>query len=229
MNNSAIEPIVKRYDELRYQLLPYTYTLAYQARSDGLPLMRALWLHYPDDPHARSVGDEYFWGRDLLIAPVYRKGATSRDVYLPPGDWYDWWTTAKTAGGRTVTRDVDLATMPIFVRAGAIIPVDPVRQYTSEPVAEPTTIRVYRGADGDFTLYDDDGVSQGYLANRGAWTRLTWDDRAHRLTMRPDPPPGAAPLPSARSFTIIILPTGEQRTVHYDGRRLDVRFDRVTP
>ena len=103
------------------------------------------------------------WGRDLLVAPVFTKGATSRDVYLPKGEWYDWWTNARVSGGQDVTRQVDLATMPIYVRAGAIIPVDPVRQYTSEPVTEPTTLKVYRGADGEYTLYEDDGISQEYL------------------------------------------------------------------
>ena len=92
--------------------------------------MRAMWLHYPDDVRARGLGTQFMWGRDLLVAPVFTKGATSREVYLPTGDWYDWWTNAKTTGGRTVTRQVDLATMPIYVRAGAIIPFDPVRQYT---------------------------------------------------------------------------------------------------
>jgi alpha-glucosidase (family GH31 glycosyl hydrolase) len=91
-------------------------------------------------------------GRDLLIAPVFEKGAASRAVYLPAGTWYDWWTHATHAGGGTVTRAVDLATMPIFVRAGAIIPLDPVRQYTSQVVGEPTTLRVYRGVDGQYTL-----------------------------------------------------------------------------
>ena len=80
MNNPAIEPVVRKYDELRYQLLPYTYTSAREARDSGLPLMRALWVHYPEDPQARALGDEFLWGRDLLIAPVYAKGATSRDV-----------------------------------------------------------------------------------------------------------------------------------------------------
>src|SRR5262245_62479901 len=83
MNNPNIEPVSKKYAELRYQLMPYTYTLAWEARQTGLPLMRALWLHYPDDAQARGNGTEYLWGRDLLIAPVFRKGATTRDVYLP--------------------------------------------------------------------------------------------------------------------------------------------------
>jgi alpha-glucosidase/alpha-D-xyloside xylohydrolase len=86
------------------------------------------------------------WGRDLLDEPVFTKGATTREVYLPKGEWYDWWTNAKSTGGQTVSRPVDLETMPIYVRAGAIVPVDPVRQYTAQPVTEPTTLKVYRGA-----------------------------------------------------------------------------------
>ena len=166
MNNPAIEPVAKKYAELRYQLLPYTYTLAWEARDPGLPLMRAMWLHYPDDARARGLGTQFMWGRDLLVAPVFTKGATSREVYLPGGDWYDWWTNAKgDAAAATVTRQVDLATMPIYVRAGAIVPVDPVRQYTAQPVTEPTTLRVYRGADGEFTLYETTGSA------RSTWRR----------------------------------------------------------
>ena len=98
MNNPAIEPVAKKYAELRYQLMPYTYTLAWEARDTGLPLMRAMWLHYPTDERARGLGNQFLWGRDLLVAPVFTKGATSRDVYLPKGEWYDWWTNAPRDG-----------------------------------------------------------------------------------------------------------------------------------
>ena len=125
MNNHAIEPIAKKYDELRYQLMPYTYTLAWEARNSGMPLMRAMWLHYPEDKIASKTGDQFLWGKDLLIAPVYQKGATSRTLYLPEGLWYDWWTNTKQEGKQSITRQVDLATLPIYVRAGAIIPFDP--------------------------------------------------------------------------------------------------------
>jgi alpha-glucosidase/alpha-D-xyloside xylohydrolase len=225
LNNPAIEPIARTYSELRYQLLPYNYTLAWQARSTGLPLMRALWLHYPQDARARGIGNQYLWGRDMLIAPVYQKGATVRDVYLPEGDdWYDWWTNERTNGGQTVARPVDLATMPIYVRAGAIIPVDPVRQYTAQPVNEPTTLRVYRGADGQFTLYEDDGISQDYLSGRGTWTRMTWDEASRRLTIEPGPPPGATNLPVRRTFRVQLLPEGRTREAPYDGARVEVVF-----
>jgi alpha-glucosidase/alpha-D-xyloside xylohydrolase len=184
--------------------------------------MRALWLHYPDDSAARSTGDEFLWGRDLLIAPVYQKGATSRAVYLPSGDWYDWWTNERLTGARVLTRNVDLATIPIYVRAGAIVPLDPVRQYTAEPVTEPTTLRIYRGANGQYTLYDDDGVSQTYLRNRATWTRLTWNDATGILALEPGTPAGATNIVGTRRFQVVTIPDGRRAEVTYAGRRVTV-------
>jgi alpha-glucosidase/alpha-D-xyloside xylohydrolase len=224
MNNPAIEPIAKKYSELRYQLMPYTYTLAWEARETGLPLMRAMWLHYPDESRLRGVGNQFMWGRDLLVAPVFTKGATSRDVDLPRGEWYDWWTDAKVAGGQRITRPVDLSTMPIYVRAGAIIPVDPVRQYTSEPVNEPMILKVYRGADGQYTLYEDDGISQEYLKGRGSWTRMAWNDRARQLTIAAGAPRGATNVVAERTFRVQLLPEGTTRQVTYAGRPVQVGF-----
>lgn len=189
LHNAAVEPVCRKYDDLRYQLMPYTYTLVREAHDSGMPLMRALWLQYPDDPQAVTLGDEYLWGRDLLIAPVTKKGATTRRVYLPRGNWFDWWTNEKMTGQQWVERPVDLATMPIYVRAGAVIPLDPVRQYLAQPVTEPTMLRVYSGADGTFTLYDDDGRSLDYLRDADlttVWIRFHWDDKARRLTIEPD-------------------------------------------
>jgi alpha-glucosidase (family GH31 glycosyl hydrolase) len=224
LNNPAIEPVAKKYAELRYQLMPYTYTATWEARTSGMPLMRAMWLHYPNDARARGLGSQYLWGRDLLIAPVFEKGATTREVYLPAGDWYDWWTNARESGGRSVTRAVDLATMPIYVRAGAIIPVDPVRQYTSQPVSEPTTLKIYRGANGDYTLYDDDGISQEYLRNRGSWTRMRWNDGTKELTIEPGAPRGATNVVAERTFRVEVIPDGATRTVTYAGRRVTAKF-----
>ncbi len=220
MNDPAIEPVARKYAELRYQLLPYTYTLAWEARDRGLPLMRAMWLHYPDDPRARGLGTQFLWGRDLLVAPVFTKGATSRAVYLPRGDWYDWWTNVKVTGGTTVSRAVDLETMPLYVRAGAIVPVDPIRQYTAQPVTEPTTLNVYTGADGRFTLYADDGISQDYLGGRGTWIRMAWDDRTRRLSLEPGAPAGTTNLATRRTFRVRLLPAGTTRDVSYEGTRV---------
>jgi alpha-glucosidase/alpha-D-xyloside xylohydrolase len=223
LNNPAIEPVCRKYAELRYRLMPYTYMLAAEARETGMPLMRAMWLHYPRDEKAKGMGTQYLWGRDLLVAPVFTAGATTRDVYLPDGVWYDWWGGEKHTGGKTITRKVDLQTMPIYVRAGAIIPFDPVRQYAMQPVREPTTIRVYSGASGQFRWYEDDGVSQEYLGGKFAWTRLKWDDGAKRLTIERDTAAGTLE-PSPRKLVVELLPGGGSQEVNYDGWRAEVRF-----
>jgi len=226
MKNPAIEPVAKKYAELRYQLMPYTYTLAREAYDDGMPFIRALWLHYPDDERALGVATEFLWGRDLLVAPVFEKGAESRDAYLPEGDaWYDWWSNERHVGGRTVTRTVDLETMPLFAREGAIIPFDPVRQYMEQEVDGPTTIKVFSGADGEFTMYEDDGISLEYLEGQGTWTRMAWDDGTSTLTIEPAPPEGAANTSSEpRTFVVQLLPSGETHTVQYSGVPVTVAF-----
>ncbi|HVU55263.1 MAG TPA: TIM-barrel domain-containing protein [Puia sp.] len=224
MNNSRIAPVVKKYDELRYQLLPYTYTLAYEARQQGMPFMRSLWLHYPDDTIARGLGSEYLWGRDLLIAPVFEKGATRRSVYLPKGVWYDWWTGLPQTGGQWIMRDVDLSIMPIYVRAGAILPVDPVRQYMGEAMKEPTTLRIYPGANGAFTLYDDDGISLDYLRGEAVWIRCVWDDAGKTLRLSPGAPAGSPDVVVARTFRVRVMPSGVEKVVLYKGNDISVRF-----
>ncbi len=189
LHNAEVEPICRKYLELRYRLLPYNYSLAREASDTGLPLMRALWLHYSNDPEAVKLGNEYLWGRELLVAPVVQKAATSRRIYLPAGNWYDWWTGEKLEGKRWIERPVDLATLPLYVRAGAVIPLDPVRQFTSQTVSQPTTLRVHPGASGSFTLYDDDGQSLGYRDSSDSamvWIRCHWDDTARQLTVEPD-------------------------------------------
>jgi alpha-glucosidase (family GH31 glycosyl hydrolase) len=188
--------------------------------------MRAMWLEFPRDPAVRGLGSQYMWGPNLLVAPVFEKGATQRAVYLPAGTWYDWWTHEAQAGGRTVKRAVDLATLPIYVRAGAIVPVDPVRQYASQPVLGFTTLEVYRGANGTFTLYDDDGISQQYLRNEGSWIRLTWNDAAKTLTVEPGTPAGigATNVINPKVFTVRMLPEGTERTLKYQGKKLTASF-----
>jgi alpha-glucosidase (family GH31 glycosyl hydrolase) len=209
LNNPAIEAIARRYAELRYQLLSYNYTLAWQARETGLPFMRALWLHHPRDAKARAMGSQYLWGRDLLIAPVFEKSATTREVYLPEGAWYDFWTGKKIEGGKTIRRTVNLATMPIHVRAGAVLPIDPIRQHTAEKVDEPLTIRIYRGADGDFTLYEDAGDGPGYLKGESVLTRFRWNDAAATLEVRREPSP--AIVPGTRELRIELHPEGSSK------------------
>jgi alpha-glucosidase/alpha-D-xyloside xylohydrolase len=223
LHNAAVEPICRKYLELRYRLLPYNYTLMREACDTGVPPMRALWLHYPADPEAVKLGEEYLWGRDLLVAPVVTKGAKTRRVYLPAGVWYDWWTGEKAAGERWIERPVDLATLPIYVHAGAVVPLDPVRQHTAQQVSAPTTLQVYPGADGQFVLYDDDGKSLDYLRGQGNWTKLSWDDTKRRLVIEPDSR-NSAQEPQQRTYDVLVLPEPTPRRVQYVGKRLEVDF-----
>jgi alpha-glucosidase/alpha-D-xyloside xylohydrolase len=185
LGNKAIEPVCRDYAELRYRMMPYTYTLAWESRETGVPMMRAMWLHYPEDKTAAARGDQYLWGEKMIIAPVYKPGATSRKVWLPEGTWYDWWTGEPSTGGREITRAVDLSVMPIYLKAGAIIPMDPVKQYTGEEVNEPMTIRIYEGDNGQFTLYHDDGETTSYLDGKYDLTLLSWDNEKRTLTIEP--------------------------------------------
>jgi alpha-glucosidase/alpha-D-xyloside xylohydrolase len=223
LQNPNVEPICRKYLELRSQLMPYLYTAAREAHDTGMPIMRALWLHHPDDATASARGDQYFWGPDLLIAPVVEKGATSRRVYLPRGAWYDFWTNERIEGGHEIERPVDLATMPIYVRAGAVLPLGPIRQYTEEPTNEPLALIVYPGVSGTSTWYEDDGISFDY--KRGAWMRIPmqWNDGTRRLALRLAP--GSRMLPPAQRRIVARLAGSTSATeVVFNGRPAELRL-----
>ena len=184
LHNDRVEPICRKYLELRYRMLPYLYSAARECTKTGMPIMRALWLHYPHDPVAVARGDQYLWGRDVLVAPVLEKGAQSRQVYLPHGVWYDFWTNERHDGGREITRNVDLETMPLYVRAGAILPLGPVKQYTGELTDQAVRISIYPGADGSFLFYQDDGSSFDYRKGQWMGLQMTWNDARKTFTMR---------------------------------------------
>lgn len=183
LHNPAVEPVCRKYLDLRYRLLPYLYAAVREAHDTGLPIMRALWLHYPDDPRAVERNDEYLWGPSLLVAPVTEAGARTRKLYLPRGTWYDFWTEEMIEGGREIVRPVDLVTMPIYARAGAIVPMGPVKQYTTEEATSPISLVVYPGTNGDTYLYEDDGITFNFLKGDFARTQLSWTDQKRRLTL----------------------------------------------
>jgi alpha-glucosidase (family GH31 glycosyl hydrolase) len=210
LHRPEIEEICRKYLNLRYRLLPYIYSSVAQGHTTGLPLMRALSLNWPRDEKAVLADDAYMWGDHILVAPVYEKSATSREVYLPAGGWWDYWTATPVEGGKSITRTVDLATTPLYVTAGAILPIGPVRQYASEPVAEPVTLRIYPGADGGFTWYDDDGIS--YAHERGEFMRAfcTWSEATRTLTVKRDPA-GRIPLP--RTINVELAGSKQSRLI----------------
>jgi alpha-glucosidase/alpha-D-xyloside xylohydrolase len=219
LHDARIEPICKQYLELRYRLMPYLYSVVREGTQNGLPIMRALWLHYPDDPAAVARGDEYLWGRDMLVAPVVERGATSRKLYLPRGTWYDWWTGDTQQGGREIAREVDLATTPLYVRAGAIIPTGPVKQYTEEKIDAPLTVTVYPGADGSFLHYEDAG--NGFAYKKGEWMgiEMAWADARKTLSVRLAK---GSKMLGGRELEVKMGKTSKRAT--FDGRTIQVRF-----
>ena len=223
IRNTAIEPICKKYLELRYQLMPYLYSAVKETCDTGIPIIRALWLHYPNDAASAARGDEYLYGRDILVAPVVEKGAASKTLYLPPGTWYDLWTKEKLTGGRELERKVDLETIPLFVRAGAIIPMGPVKQYTDEKVEGPLDLYIHPGADGAFSLYEDDGKTFDF--RRGAFARInfTWDDRVRKLGIRLAK--GSRLLDtSKRQLRVQIVGETASRTVEFSGKAVEIKL-----
>jgi len=176
------EPILEKYLRLRYELMPYIYSLGYQTWLSGAPFMRALPLDFPNDPKVADLRDEYMFGPAFLVAPVTDQGATSRDVYLPAGtDWYNFWTNERMKGGQTITVAAPIDTIPLFVRAGSIIPLGATVESTHQAQSI-EWINIYPGADANFTLFSDDGTTYAYENGAGSITRLHWDDAKKTLT-----------------------------------------------
>jgi alpha-glucosidase/alpha-D-xyloside xylohydrolase len=223
LHNASVEPICRKYLELRSRLSPYLQSAVRETSMTGLPIMRALWLHYPDDPKAAARGDEYLWGRDILVAPVTEKGAKNRSLYLPPGLWHDFWTEERYPGARELERAVDLETLPLYVCAGAILPLGPVRQYAAESSDEPCQLTIYPGRDGSFLLYEDDGISFRYRDGDWMGLAISWDDRLRRLTMRLADGSRMRP-PAPRKFTVRVVPEKETREVMFTGAPLEIRL-----
>lgn len=221
LHDARVEPICKKYLELRYRMLPYLYSSVHECTTTGMPIMRALWLHFPDDPRAVLCEDQYLWGQSLLVAPVVEKAATARNVYLPRSSWYDFWTGEKLEGGREIVRPVDLETMPLYVRAGSILPLGPVKQFTAEEVDEPLSISIYPGADASFLLYEDDGASFNY--RRGEWMgiQMDWNDKRKVLSL--ELASGSRMLPpTPREITAHLGET--KRSVVFDGKHAGISF-----
>jgi alpha-glucosidase (family GH31 glycosyl hydrolase) len=221
LHDARVEPICRKYLELRYRMLPYLYSAVHECATTGMPIMRSLWLHYPNDRNAVARGDEYLWGRDFLVAPIVEQGATSRQVYLPRGTWYDFWTNEKLQGGREITRPVDLETIPLYVRAGGILPMGPVKQFTEEKVDQPLSVIIYPGSDGSFLLYEDDGKSFNYRKGEWMGLQMDWSETQHVLTLRLAE--GSRVLaPARRKLEVKLRETA--RLVEFDGRKVEVAF-----
>jgi alpha-D-xyloside xylohydrolase len=223
-----------KFDRLRYRLLPYVYSLAGGVTHDDGTIMRPLVMDFRADAKARDVSDEYMFGPSFLVSPVTTYKARSRVVYLPGASgWYDFWTGTAIAGGEALDVAAPYESMPVHVRAGSIVPTGPELQYTDQKPADPITLWVYAGADGAFTLYEDDGLTYGYEKEQLTRIPLHWNDAARTLTIGKRE--GAfTGMPQQRTFEVVVVskakPVGfsfapkADQTVRYDGAAVEVKL-----
>ncbi|MBI4976592.1 MAG: glycoside hydrolase family 31 protein [Spirochaetes bacterium] len=217
---------------LRYRLIPYIYSLAAQVTLSSYTMLRAVALDFPDDATTHDLIDQFLFGPAFMVCPVcspmyylrnsepIRDSVKRRDVYLPRGRrWYDFWTDEVYEGGQTVSADAPLEKIPVFVPAGSIIPMSPVMQYVDAIPDAPYEIRVYRGADAEFNLYEDAGDSYGYENGEYAMVKLSWHDAAGELVIA-ERTGGFSMLVKSREYQIVFISAQgrKTRTVRYTGQ-----------
>jgi alpha-D-xyloside xylohydrolase len=223
------------YDRLRYRLMPYIYTAGADTYFHDGTIMRALVMDFGADKRAWGIGDEYMFGPAFLVAPVTEYKARSRKVYLPAGStWYDFYSGRSIAGGQTIAAAAPYERMPLFVRAGSIVPTGPAIQHTGNNSHSPVTFNVYTGADGSFSLYEDDGTSRQYLHGQYSRIPLNWDERTKTLTIGARVGNGYPGMAGTRVIDIRWMRPGSPRalaldakpdaTVTYTGAPLTVRM-----
>ena len=197
------EALNRRAIELRYELLPYIYNVVHEASVSGLPALRPLMLEFPDDPATYGLDDQVMFGRDLLVAPVLWPNASERSVYLPAGTWVDFWTGARFTGGRSYRVPVTLRSIPIFARAGSLIFEHPVVQHTGELAGQPLRIVAMPGADGEATLYEDDGETRAYAQGMAVTRTFRHRTTADRETIAIGAPDGPF-RPASRDLLLLV-------------------------
>ena len=226
------QKILVDYDSLRYRLMPYIYSEAWQVTNHHGTLMRPLVMDWRDDVEAQNTGDEYLFGPAILVSPVTTEGATSRTVYLPKATWYDFWTGEKVEGGKRIEADAPLEKLPLFVRAGSIVPMGPAMEWSTEKPADPIELRIYPGADGDFNFYEDENDNYNYAKGAHATIQLHWNDATKELTIgaREGSFKGMA---AEHTFRLVVVEKGHgvgigetgkaETTIQYKGASLSVK------
>jgi alpha-D-xyloside xylohydrolase len=229
-----VEPALITFDKLRYRLMPYIYSLAWQVSANDSTMMRPLPMDFRADPNTWNNGTQFLFGPALMVNPVLEAGATSRRVYLPANTtWYDFWTGEKVEGGKHIEAPAPLDRLPLYVRAGSILPLGPEEEYADEKPNGPIELRIYPGANGSFTLYNDEGDNYDYEHGAHATTTLTWSDADRTLSFGARQ--GSYPnMPRDTVFHIVVAgpnhgtgepePTSADKTVTYSGTEVNLKL-----
>ena len=225
------QTILVNFDRLRYRMLPYIYSLAWKTTSEAYTPMRPLVMDFRTDSRAQNVGDQFMYGPAFLVNPVTEPAATIRQLYLPETRWYDFWTGAAVEGGRTINAAAPLDRLPLYIRAGSILPLGPEEEWSTQKPADPIELRIYRGANADFTLYEDENDNYDYEKGGYSTIGLHWDDAQHTLTIgeRKGQFPG---MLESRAFRVVFVtenhgagvnPASEpDKIVQYSGKQMTV-------
>ena len=222
-----VTPILIRYDKLRYRLLPYIYSLAWRVTNEDYTIQRLLIMDWRNDAAVVSIGDQFMFGPAILVNPVTEEGATSRSLYLPPARaWYDFWSGEKLSGGKRITVNSPLDRIPLYIRSGSIMPLGPEIEYAAQRTQEPTELRVYRGSNGTFALYDDAGDTYAYEKGEHAIVPLRWDDQSATMTIGSRQ--GEYPrMPREKQFRIVLVDGSKAaitKQVKYGGQEMVVHL-----
>ena len=234
MFGSEVEKILTKYIKLRYRLLPYIYSVAWKITYEGYTLMRPLIMDFKDDREVLNIDDQYMFGPALMVSPVTLPKIPSRKIYLPEtsGGWYDFWTGEKIKGGQYIKRPTPLDILPIHVRAGSIVPMGPQLQYAMEKPMDPIELRIYRGADGYFTIYEDDGETYNYEKGECDLIHIKWKDREQKLVID-EKVRRYSSASKEKTFHIVWVEEGygvgleetkPDQTVHYKGGRAIIKL-----
>ncbi len=239
--DAGTKEILFTYDNLRYRLMPYIYPLSWKVTNEGYTIMRSLAFDFRDDPGIQNIPDQYMFGPAFMVCPVtermdelpaIKKTGKSRSVYLPAGtDWFDFWTGKKTEGGQTIAAKASIETIPLYIKAGSIIPMGPYLQYSDEKAADPITLRIYPGADADFVLYEDENDTYNYEEGVYATIPIHWDEETQTLTIGDRK--GAFPgMLKERTFNVVwvkmkhgigVEPAEADEVISYEGREVKIR------
>jgi alpha-glucosidase len=182
---SETERVAREAIRLRYRLMPYLYGEMHRASLNGTPVIRPMVFEFPGDPEVRTMCDQFMFGPSLLVAPVTQPGKKERLVYLPAGIWYDWHTDERIDGGRTIIAKAPLDVIPLYARAGAVIPTVEPAAHTGALDFTRVTVRAYSGADGSFELYEDDGLTTGYANGAYNLSRISIEKATSRVLVEP--------------------------------------------
>ena len=222
------------YDKLRYRLLPYIYSLAGAAYYDDYTIMRGLVMDFAADTAVTNIADQYMFGPSLLINPVCEFKQTERALYLPQGaGWYDLYSGKWYAGGQTIMADAPYERMPVFVKAGSVIPFGPALQYTSEKPADTITLNIYGGANASFTIYEDEATNYNYEKGMYALVPVTYNESAKTVTIEERKGSFSGMLKKRVFYINLISPgkptpldsgTGRDRKVVYEGKKLVIKM-----